>query len=219
MVFTDAGFSRVISKFRLSASRGGGRGCAHTRLIYVNWRWRWRCTRACVCVCIRCRLYLCTHRPTAVGRASFVECGLILMGTDDKQRKQASSLPGEICLLLPRVQWDLCATRVRVYTFAVVEWSIPCRRRWRGGGGGGWLRRRHKDVDLFRSTRGAEERTAWRRRAQGARYIGKNYLFRSDKYFRTTRNRRILNGERRIYFQIWIDGKEIMDHRSFIRFL
>lgn len=30
----------------------------------------------------------------------FVECGLILMGTDDKQRKQASSLPGEICLLL-----------------------------------------------------------------------------------------------------------------------
>ena len=32
---------------------------------------------------------------------SFVECGLILMGTDDKQRKQASSLPGEICLLLP----------------------------------------------------------------------------------------------------------------------
>lgn len=55
---------------------------------------------------------------------------------------------------------------------------------------------------------GAEGRTAWRRRAQGARYIGKNYLFRSDKYFRTTRNRRILNGERRIYFQIWIDGKE-----------
>ena len=31
---------------------------------------------------------------------SFVECGLILMGTDDKQHKQASSLPGEICLLL-----------------------------------------------------------------------------------------------------------------------
>lgn len=38
------------------------------------------------------------------GRASFVECGLILMGTDDKQRKQASSLPGEICLLLAGVQ-------------------------------------------------------------------------------------------------------------------
>lgn len=37
-------------------------------------------------------------------RASFVECGLILMGTDDKQRKQASSLPGEICLLLAGVQ-------------------------------------------------------------------------------------------------------------------
>lgn len=37
VVFTDAGFSRVISKFRLSASRGGG-GSAHTRLIYVNWR-------------------------------------------------------------------------------------------------------------------------------------------------------------------------------------
>lgn len=31
---------------------------------------------------------------------SFAECGLILMGTDDKQRKQASSLSGEICLLL-----------------------------------------------------------------------------------------------------------------------
>lgn len=57
-------------------------------------------------VCTR-RLYLCTHRPSAVGRASFVECGLILMGTDDKQRKQASSLPGEICLLLPGVQWGL----------------------------------------------------------------------------------------------------------------
>lgn len=34
-------------------------------------------------------------------RGSLVECGLILMGTDDKQRKQASSLPGEICLLFP----------------------------------------------------------------------------------------------------------------------
>lgn len=43
-------------------------------------------------------------RPPWGGRASFVECGLILMGTDDKQRKQASSLPGEICLLLAGVQ-------------------------------------------------------------------------------------------------------------------
>lgn len=70
-------------------------GGAHTRLIYVN---------SAAYVYMR-RLYLCTHRPTAVGRASFVECGLILMGTDDKQRKQASSLPGEICLLLPGLQW------------------------------------------------------------------------------------------------------------------
>lgn len=70
-------------------------GGAHTRLIYVN---------LAAYVYMR-RLYLCTYRPTAVGRASFVECGLILMGTDDKQRKQASSLPGEICLLLPGLQW------------------------------------------------------------------------------------------------------------------
>lgn len=145
MVFTDAGFSRVISKFRLSASRGGGSGCAHTRLIYVNWRWRWRwrCTRArarvcaCVYVCIRCRLYLCTHRPTAVGRASFVECGLILMGTDDKQRKQASSLPGEICLLLPRVQWDpVRYTRIYARGSGVYRGGGVGRG---GGGGGGRL--------------------------------------------------------------------------------
>ena len=71
------------------------RWCAHAHLIYVN---------SAAYVYMR-RLYLCTHRPTAVGRASFVECGLILMGTDDKQRKQASSLPGEICLLLPGLQW------------------------------------------------------------------------------------------------------------------
>lgn len=50
--------------------------------------------------------YVHTGRPPWGGRAwaSFVECGLILMGTDDKQRKQASSLPGEICLLLAGVQ-------------------------------------------------------------------------------------------------------------------
>jgi len=61
-------------------------------------------------------LYLCTHRgrPPWGGRAraSFVECGLILMGTDDKQRKQASSLPGEICLLLAGVQRGPGYTRV-----------------------------------------------------------------------------------------------------------
>lgn len=57
------------------------------------------------------RLYTYVHtgRPPWGGRAraSFVECGLILMGTDDKQRKQASSLPGEICLLLAGVQRGL----------------------------------------------------------------------------------------------------------------
>ena len=45
------------------------------------------------------------------------------MGTDDKQRKQASSLPGEICLLLPRVQWDP-VRYTRIYTFAGVEYTV-----------------------------------------------------------------------------------------------
>lgn len=81
-------------------------GGAHTRLIYVN---------SAVYVYMR-RLYLCTHRPTAVGRAPFVECGLILMGTDDKQRKQASSLPGEICLLLPGLQWGPIHARTHMHS-------------------------------------------------------------------------------------------------------
>lgn len=49
-------------------------------------------------------MYTSGGRRGVAGRASFVECGLILMGADDKQRKQASSLPGEICLLLAGVQ-------------------------------------------------------------------------------------------------------------------
>lgn len=136
------GFHGLYRNFGCLRVEGGGSGCAHTRLIYVNWRWRWRCTRArarvcaCVYVCIRCRLYLCTHRPTAVGRASFVECGLILMGTDDKQRKQASSLPGEICLLLPRVQWDpVRYTRIYARGSGVYRGGGVGR----GGGGGGRL--------------------------------------------------------------------------------
>lgn len=44
----------------------------------------------------------------------FVECGLILMGTDDKQRKQASSLPGEICLLLAACSGAIHASVYRV---------------------------------------------------------------------------------------------------------
>lgn len=58
----------------------------------------------CERVCGRFHLHMYTGWRGRRGgwmAGSFVECGLILMGTDDKQRKQASSLPGEICLLLP----------------------------------------------------------------------------------------------------------------------
>lgn len=98
IVFTNTQATRPVTSSFVCESWSVRERCSggvHTRLIYVN---------SAAYVYTR-RLYLCTHRPTAVGRASFVECGLILMGTDDKQRKQASSLPGEICLLLPGVQW------------------------------------------------------------------------------------------------------------------
>lgn len=82
------------------------------RLIYVN--------SAAVRMYVRRRArrrgytYVHIGGPPWGPGASFVECGLILMGTDDKQRKQASSLPGEICLLLPRVQWGLYPPRVHI---------------------------------------------------------------------------------------------------------
>lgn len=59
------------------------------------------------------------------------------MGTDDKQRKQASSLPGEICLLLPRVQWDpVRYTRIYARGSGVYRGGGVGRG---GGGGGGRL--------------------------------------------------------------------------------
>lgn len=71
-------------------------------------------------------------------RASFVECGLILMGTDDKQRKQASSLPGEICLLLAGVQRGP-DTRASHTDTRHVDESRAAPRRAIGGYRHSWL--------------------------------------------------------------------------------
>lgn len=71
-------------------------------------------------------MYTSGGRRGVAGRASFVECGLILMGTDDKQRKQASGLSGEICLLLAGVQQWGRYTRARARASHTDE---PGRRR------------------------------------------------------------------------------------------
>lgn len=80
---------------------------AYTREIANVYMCIYSVTDDLTCESVCGRFYLHVERGNERGRrggwmaGSFVECGLILMGTDDKQRKQASSLPGEICLLLP----------------------------------------------------------------------------------------------------------------------
>lgn len=54
------GFHGLYRNFGCLRVEGGGSGCAHTRLIYVNWRWRWRwrCTRARARVRVYVRVYM-----------------------------------------------------------------------------------------------------------------------------------------------------------------
>lgn len=117
------------------------------RLIYVNSA----AVRMYVRQRARRRDYTYVHigGPQWGPGASFVECGLILMGTDDKQRKQASSLPGEICLLLPRVQWGLYPPRVHI---DVNDAAGPRGRPAEAGRPG---TQTTSYVDLFRRTLGS----------------------------------------------------------------
>lgn len=72
MVFTDAGFSRVISKFRLSASRGGRERvrahafniCKLAVAVAVAVYSRARaCVRVCTCVYVAGYTYVHIGRP------------------------------------------------------------------------------------------------------------------------------------------------------------